>query len=86
MKRVIVLSGFLIVSLAVSSCGRKPNTDGVDLPDQVLVAFNAKYSDVADVKWQKLSQNGKDIYEADFTRKGKSVTIQYNDTGSVVKE
>ena len=85
MKKSIVFCSFLLVNLTLLSCGRKP-TENIPLPDEVLASFNASYSDVSDVKWQKLNENNKDVFEADFTRKGKKFEIKYDETGNIIKQ
>jgi hypothetical protein len=85
MKKLILLFASASIIIGLSACGDKKK-EAVAVPEAVITAFNAKYPNVPDVKWEKESKDGKDIYEGDFKRDGKKVEAEFDDAGNFIKE
>jgi hypothetical protein len=77
---------YILVSISLASCGGAKKTETVAVPDAVLTSFNAKYTGISDVKWEKESKDGKDVYDGDFIKDGKNAEAQFDDQGNFIKE
>jgi ABC-type glycerol-3-phosphate transport system substrate-binding protein len=85
MKRTFLLSGLLVIYLAIQSCGAK-KTEAVATPEAVITAFNAKYPGVVEVKWETEKKNDSTIFEGDFKAEGKTIKARFDENGNFLRE
>ena len=83
MRKLIIPFGVLLFS----ACNENENKISVsDVPPAVLSAFNAKYANASDVKWEQEKEKGKLIYEADFKFNGKEIEAEFDSAGNFLEE
>jgi len=80
----------LLIPFAVllfSACGEnEKKINASDVPSSVQSAFNAKYPNASEVKWEQEKEKGKLIYEADFKFNGKEIEAEFDSTGNFLEE
>ena len=73
--------------LLFSACNEnEKKISASDVPPAVLSAFNAKYANASDVKWEQEKEKGQLIYEADFKFNGKEIEAEFDSTGKFIEE
>ena len=81
MKKIIIPLALLLFA----ACNEK-KIAASDVPSPVQAAFNAKYPNSSDVKWEQEKEKGKIIYEADFKVNGKEIEAEFDSTGKFIEE
>ncbi|MCX6350809.1 MAG: PepSY-like domain-containing protein [Bacteroidetes bacterium] len=72
--RKTILSVLAITAIIAVSCSQKKG----DTPEAVTAAFNKKFADAKEVKWDKENEHE---YEAEFKWDGKDVSANFSDAG-----
>lgn len=92
MKKVIIGLSFVISGFFVQSCNERAETKmrgnipEADVPASVKTSFSAKYPGATDVEWEKESENGKILYEAECKFNGKEVKVKFDANGNFVSQ
>lgn len=78
----------LFSATLLASCGGEKHEEIApgDVPPAVVTGFSAQYPGAADVKWEREEENGKILYEADFTFEGKKMDAHFDEAGTVVED
>ena len=83
MKKLIIP---LTVLLFTACNENEKKISASDVPSSVQSAFNAKYPNASDVKWEQEKEKGKLIYEAEFKFNGKEIEAEFDSTGTFIEE
>ncbi len=83
MKKLLIPFAVLLFS----ACNEKEKKiSASEVPPAVLSAFNTKYPNSSDVKWEQEEEKGKLIYEADFKFNGKEIEAEFDPAGNFLEE
>lgn len=86
MKKLVFVGAIAFLA----SCGGSEKGHGSipesDVPAAVKTAFTAKYPGTAVEKWERESEDGKTLYEAEFKMNGKDMEAFWDEAGNFVKE
>ncbi|TMI75789.1 MAG: hypothetical protein E6H09_00145 [Bacteroidetes bacterium] len=94
MKRIFLAIAIGFSVLAVQSCNNDKN-DKADnkkeissgnVPEPVKTAFNAKYANAQDVKWEDAHEDNKQTYKAKFMIGDKKMKAEFTENGEFIKE
>ncbi len=72
MKKIFFVAMALLCTYATNCTAGKP-------PSAVIAAFNQKFPNATNVKWEKENRHE---YEAEFTWQNKNLSANFNDTGA----
>lgn len=77
MKRMWMI--VILAMIVMGACSRNVQTSAV--PEEVITAFNQRYPDAVDVRWEL--NNG--LYEAEFMVNGQEREAYYREDGSLMQ-
>ena len=92
MKKIILLMAISFSLLTNYSCDNEKNDkdnkelSSSDVPTSVKDAFNSKYTNATDVKWEDAHENNEQTYKAKFTLNGKRMKAEFDSNGTFIKE
>lgn len=75
-----------VAMLLLTSCANEFKVMSSDVPASVISAFQLKYPDVKDTKWEVEKEDGHLIFEAEFQFEGKRKEACFKPDGTFIKE
>ena len=75
----IAMPGFL-------ACENEQEISASQVPQNVMSAFQSKYSNITPDKWEKETEKGKTVYEAKFKNNNKDVEAEFDENGNFIEE
>ena len=82
MKKLMLI---MITTFFMMSCHKEIKVNTSDVPSVIITAFNEKYPEAKDVKWEAEDEKGF-YFEANFMLNGKQKAVQYKPDGTFVEE
>jgi hypothetical protein len=92
MKKTISYLFAVLFVFVIQSCENEQDISASEVPQPVMSAFKAKYPGVTATGWEKIKEDNKTIYEAEFKRNNKfernaiDVEVQFDENGNFIKE
>jgi hypothetical protein len=94
MKKIFLAIAIGFSVLAFHSCSNDKNDkddnkneiSSGSVPEPVKTAFNAKYANAQDVKWEDAHENNKQTYKAKFMIGEKKMKAEFGTNGEFIKE
>lgn len=84
MKKSVFMPAFFSLLLACHE--KEQKIPASDVPPAVISAFNTKYPNATDVKWEHEKEKGQWVFEAEFKFNGKKDEVHFDSTGNFVGE